>query len=94
MTDYGTIRIPREEYERHNERRQEMGLTWAAYIDGEAPALTNGAEVDVESLVSELSDELASGSSDGADLERLRDSLSVIEERTGQIQRTLEDLQR
>lgn len=34
--DYGTIKIPREEYERHNERRQDMGLTWAEYIDGEA----------------------------------------------------------
>jgi hypothetical protein len=37
MSDYGTIRIPREEYERHNERRQEMGLTWEQYINGEAP---------------------------------------------------------
>lgn len=35
--DYGTIKIPQTEFDRHNERRQEMGLTWAEYIDGEAP---------------------------------------------------------
>lgn len=37
MTEYGTIKLPREEYERHNERRQDLGLTWAEYINGEAP---------------------------------------------------------
>jgi len=41
MTDYGTIKLPREEYERHNERRKELGLTWAEYVDGEAPT-SNG----------------------------------------------------
>lgn len=35
----GTIKLPEDAYERHNERRQEMGLTWAAYIDGQAPDL-------------------------------------------------------
>jgi len=34
---YGTIKIPKDEYEKHNERRQDLGLTWAEYIDGEAP---------------------------------------------------------
>ena len=33
------IKLPEEEYEKHNERRQEMGLTWAEYIDGQAPEL-------------------------------------------------------
>jgi hypothetical protein len=37
MTDYGTIKLPRDEYERHNNRRQDLGLTWAEYIDGAAP---------------------------------------------------------
>jgi len=36
MTEYGTIKIPREQYDRHNERRQEMGVSWAEYIDGQA----------------------------------------------------------
>jgi len=33
----GTIKLPEDEYERHNERRQALGLTWAEYIDGNAP---------------------------------------------------------
>lgn len=37
MSDYGTIKLPREEFEKHNTRRQEMGLSWAEYIDGQAP---------------------------------------------------------
>lgn len=44
MTDYGTIKLPRAEYERHNERRQELGLTWAEYVDGKAPEVRNDAE--------------------------------------------------
>lgn len=39
MTPRKTIKLPEEAYERHNECRQEMGLTWAEYIDGEAPEL-------------------------------------------------------
>lgn len=33
------IKLPEEEYERHNEQRKEMGLSWAEYIDGQAPEL-------------------------------------------------------
>jgi|APHM01.1.fsa_nt_gi hypothetical protein len=32
-----TIKVPEEVGERHNERREEMGLTWAEYLDSEAP---------------------------------------------------------
>lgn len=35
----GTIKLPEEPYKQHNERRKEMGLTWAEYIDGQAPEL-------------------------------------------------------
>lgn len=55
MTDYGTIKIPREEYERHNERREEMGVTWAAYIDGEAPPVP---EVDEHAIAQRVADEI------------------------------------
>lgn len=34
-----TIKLPEDDYERHNEQRQEMGLSWAEYIDGESPDL-------------------------------------------------------
>lgn len=71
MTDYGTIKIPRDEYEQHNERRQDLGLSWAEYIDGQAPELpTRGEDSDVTEAV------------------------RTIEERTGRIERLLEDLQR
>jgi len=32
----GTIKIPRDDFERHNSRRKELELTWAQYIDGGA----------------------------------------------------------
>jgi len=36
MPEYGTIKIPKDAYDRHNERRKEAGLTWEKYIDREA----------------------------------------------------------
>lgn len=39
MADRKTVKLPEDDYERHNERRQKMGLTWAEYIDGQAPDL-------------------------------------------------------
>ena len=47
MTDYGTIKIPEAAYEEHNERRQEMGLTWEAYINGEAPDEPGSVDTEV-----------------------------------------------
>lgn len=35
----GTIKLPEEQYEKHNERRKEMGLSWSEYIDGQSPQL-------------------------------------------------------
>jgi len=34
-----TLKLSEDDYERHNEARKEMGLTWAEYIDGQAPDL-------------------------------------------------------
>jgi len=53
--EYGTIKIPKSEYDRHNDRRQDLGLTWAEYIDGEAPEREG---VDTEALVADLTAEL------------------------------------
>lgn len=41
---YGTIRIPREDFDRHNERRKELGLEWVEYLDEES------VSVEVESV--------------------------------------------
>jgi len=35
--DRANIKVDREAFERHNDRRQEMGLSWGAYLDGQAP---------------------------------------------------------
>lgn len=36
MTDYGTIKIPREKFEKHNERRKGLDLSWPEYLDKES----------------------------------------------------------
>jgi len=45
MTDYGTIKLPRDEYEQHNERRKDMGLTWSEHVNGEAPDTREGLDL-------------------------------------------------
>ncbi len=72
--EYGTIKIPQDDYERHNDRRRDLGLTWAEYIDGQAPETPTAA--------CKFPD----------DFENLADAVATIEERTGRIERTLEDL--
>ena len=57
MTDYGTIKIPTEEYERHNEQRKDMGLSWAEYIDGQAPEPPD-VTVDVAQIATRTADEI------------------------------------
>lgn len=56
MTNYGTIKLPREAYERHNDRRQEMGLTWQEYVDGEAPeaAEVSLSDGDIQEIINRI----------------------------------------
>lgn len=56
MTEYGTIKIPRDEYERHNDRRKELGVSWCEYINGQAPQSSSGAEVDLTPVLNRLDD--------------------------------------
>ena len=58
MTEYGTIKIPAPAYEHHNERRKEMGQTWEQYINGQAPEVSNNAEVDTNELAREVAAQL------------------------------------
>lgn len=39
--DKGTIKIPREDFERHNANRKDLGLSWGDYIDGQAPEIVD-----------------------------------------------------
>jgi len=61
MTKYGTIKIPEPAYEHHNERRQEMGVTWEQYINGEAPDTPEAADTQalVDDLVTQLPPRIA-----------------------------------
>lgn len=61
--DWGTIKVPREDFEEHNDRRKDMGLTWAEYLDGQAPdpgidtdelTMSIVAELDADDVDSEL----------------------------------------
>lgn len=49
MSGYGTIKIPEPAYEHHNERRQDLGLTWEQYINNQAPE-----KQDMEELTQEI----------------------------------------
>lgn len=53
MSDRTSIVIPREDFERHNARRNELGLTWVEYLDGEAPDFGTLDEDDVRRIVRE-----------------------------------------
>jgi hypothetical protein len=77
--DYGTIKIPQDEYERHNERRKSNGQTWAEYIDAEAPEASTGGE-----FPTDISEQL----------DRIEAAATTAEDRVGDIERTLEELQR
>lgn len=37
--DRANIKVGRGFYEKHNDRRQELGLTWEDYIEGESPEI-------------------------------------------------------
>ena len=58
-----TLKLPEDEYEYHNERRKEHGLTWAEYVNGEAPDLgidyDRIREIVRDEVRSEVSDQLA-----------------------------------
>lgn len=70
MTEYGTIKIPREEYERHNERRKDQNLEWVEYLDGQAPDdPTEEIAEEIEGLrndVEDVPDEIRNGSENGS----------------------------
>lgn len=49
QSDWRTIRIPASDFERHNRNRKNLGVTWAEYIDGEAPEYTYTRSVETVS---------------------------------------------
>jgi len=53
----GTIKLPEAKYEEHNERRKDLGLSWAEYVDGQAPDLSEQIKPAVKEAVQEAIDE-------------------------------------
>jgi hypothetical protein len=70
MSDYGTIKIPREEYERHNKRRKELAESWAAYIDGQSPDLPNDAEDVATRIVEQIGADVGGPQVDDTEIAR------------------------
>jgi len=61
----GTIKVPKEVKERHNERRKELGATWAEYLDALAPEspgeFSDAQEARVREIVREELDAAGEG---------------------------------
>ena len=59
----GTIKLPRDDYERHNKARKQADLKWPQYIDGEAPTVDT-AGVSADEVRSIIRDEIRSALND------------------------------
>lgn len=57
-SDKGTIKIPRDDFERHNERRKDASLTWAEYLDEESVTITY--DIDRAAIASDVAAEVVS----------------------------------
>jgi len=44
MTDYRQIKIPADVFAEHKERKNELGLTWAEYLDKESVEVEQSRE--------------------------------------------------
>jgi hypothetical protein len=64
----GTIKIPRDDFERHNDRRKDLRLTWAEYINGVAP--DGGTDADVTEQLDRIESAATTTEERVAELER------------------------
>jgi len=65
----GTIKIPRDDFERHNDRRKDLRLSWAEYINGVAPD-TAGTDADVSEQLDRIESAATTTEERVAELER------------------------
>lgn len=77
--EYGTIRIPRDAYEEHNQERKANGQTWEEYINTQAPE--NTTDIDAGEIADELRNELSMANEPGVDvdIERLMGRIDELE---------------
>lgn len=58
MPEYGTIKIPRKAYERHNQRRKDAGLSWEEYLDEESVTITH--DINRAAIANDVAEEVVS----------------------------------
>lgn len=94
--DWKTLRVPTDAWERAKEQKESAGRTWGEQIvrpDGEYSDDGDATAVDADELADALADRIDyPESQDSETIARRLESLATIEERTGRIERTLEDL--
>lgn len=98
--NWKTLRVPPEAYDEAKEQKEEHGRTWGEQVVRDE----DNAPRDVDALVDELKDELSMTADPGAptsdaDVERMMETLErieraagTVEERTGRIERAVEEL--
>jgi len=92
--NWKTIRVPAEAYEAAKAQKDEHSRTWGEQLVCNNTTTTE--VVDVDNIVAQLEQQIDSLAFDGAlddeTAERMISSLNVLEERTGKIERQLEEL--
>ena len=79
MTDYKTMRVPVDAYERAKADKEDREVTWGEWL---TLPCDNGVEQQNDPIPAEL----------GEKLDRIESAATTAEDRTGDIQRTLEGL--
>ena len=95
--DWKTIRVPKGVYEDAKERKEEHNVTWGEYVNPHAwHSVFDEPAEDVRGEIQTTSEAQPTGvdAELQADIETIVKTMKTIEERTGQINRTLEGLQR
>lgn len=75
-----TLKLPEDEYDRHNERRKGLGLSWPEYIDGQAPDVEYPTTEEIRQIIREEGGESSSVSNDDlqTQIQALREELDRI----------------
>lgn len=58
MTDRGTIKLPRDRYEHHNERRKQAGLSWGEYVDAESVVIEYDIDIDPDAIAQAVAERI------------------------------------
>jgi len=54
MTNYRQIKIPADVFAEHKERKNELGLTWAEYLEKESVEVKEAETIDYDEIESRM----------------------------------------